>query len=70
MDAYSTGRADLSYSDQPPVLITASSGSALQRAAQTVHETPPAGAAGGRTDLTGFTPVPASPKEEGLPKEP
>jgi DNA-binding MarR family transcriptional regulator len=37
MDAYSTERDDLSYSDQPPVLIAASSDTALARALRSIE---------------------------------
>jgi len=39
MDAILTDRADLSYSQQPPVLIAASSDAALARAVQTIEAT-------------------------------
>jgi DNA-binding MarR family transcriptional regulator len=37
MDAYSTGRADMDYSDHPPVIIVASSSAALVRARTSVE---------------------------------
>lgn len=37
MDAIQTARADLSYSDKPPVIIAASSDAALARALLTVE---------------------------------
>ena len=37
MDAIQTARADLSYSDKPPVIIAASSDAALARALTTVE---------------------------------
>jgi len=39
MDSILTGRADLSYSEQPPVLIAGSSDAALARAARTIEAT-------------------------------
>src|SRR5689334_2089019 len=37
MDAYSSDRADVDYSDQPPVIIVASSSAALVRARNSVE---------------------------------
>jgi hypothetical protein len=37
MDAYLSGPADLSYSDEPPVLLTASSRTAMARGQRTIE---------------------------------